>query len=129
MERLEKSNYLPDKLMYRMLPESFKDGLGVGSSIVGEFYDLPHLIAIFLCFLFGFLIAQFEFFLKKSRILLLFSYYIVVSTLASPRFELFQLFYDAVILSIAFVFIKSLPIIIHITNSKNEKNTVHKSFQ
>jgi oligosaccharide repeat unit polymerase len=104
MERLQ-YNFVGDRLMYRMLPESYKAGAGVGSSILAVFHDLPYIIAIVLCLLFGFLIARFEHLLKGSRTLLVFSYFIFFSIIASPRYELLNSFYDMVILGIIFIVI------------------------
>ncbi|MDR1678981.1 MAG: O-antigen polysaccharide polymerase Wzy family protein [Prevotellaceae bacterium] len=112
MERLQQNNFVADQLMYKMDPKGYKIGLGTGSSILAVFYDLPHIIALLSATLFGFLIARFEFFVRQSRGLLLFSYFIVFSVVASPRFELFQLFYDFVMLGIAFIVINMLYLIL-----------------
>jgi oligosaccharide repeat unit polymerase len=106
MERLVQGNFIADKLMYFMLPQRYLSGYGTGSSILALFYDLPHIIAIFLCLLFGFFITRFEILLKESRILLLFSFYIVFSVIASPRYEFLQFFYTIIMLGIVLFFVK-----------------------
>jgi oligosaccharide repeat unit polymerase len=105
-DRLVRFNYLPDHLMHRMLPKDFEKGYGLGSSILGVFYDLPIAIATILCFLMGFLIAKFEAHVKSSRLLLLSSYIIVFAIASSSRYEPLQLFYDLVIIWIVFLIIE-----------------------
>ena len=108
INRLTKFNYLPDQLMHRMLPKDYEKGFGLGSSILGVFYDLPIVIAVILIFLMGFFIAKFEGHVKNSRILMLSSYYIVFAVTSSARYELLQLFYDLVLVWIAFLIIEML---------------------
>jgi oligosaccharide repeat unit polymerase len=118
MERLTQGNFVADQLMYRMLPHSYLSGYGTGSSILALFYDLPLFIAMLLCLVFGFFIARFEIFLKKSRILLLFSFYIVFSVIASPRYEFFQFFYAIIMLGIMYLFVN----IIYLSKNQNIKS-------
>jgi oligosaccharide repeat unit polymerase len=108
IDRLKRFNYLPDHLMHRMLPKDFEKGFGLGSSILGVFYDLPIAIATILCFLMGFLIAKFEAYVKYSRLLMLSSYLIVFAVASSSRYEPLQLFYDLVLVWIAFLVIEIL---------------------
>ncbi|MFT3751983.1 MAG: O-antigen polysaccharide polymerase Wzy [Paludibacter sp.] len=105
LDRLQKFNYLPDKLMYRMLPNGFKEGGGVGSSITAIFYDLPRWVSFILCFLGGFLISKFENNVKNYRLLLVSSYYIVYAVTSSIRYEPLQLFYDLLIVLVIYTLI------------------------
>ncbi|HLP04538.1 MAG TPA: O-antigen polysaccharide polymerase Wzy [Paludibacter sp.] len=121
ISRLTENNYLADQLMYRMLPQSYNQGGGVGTSLLGVFYDLPAVIAIILCFLLGFLIVKFDAYVKYSRILLLSSFYIVFAVSSSPRYELFQLFYDLMIVWIVFFMVGVLQLIANKTSNKLNK--------
>ena len=106
IDRLKRFNYLSDHLMHRMLPKDFEKGFGLGSSILGVFYDLPIIIAIILWFLLGFFIAKFEAYVFISRLLMLSSYYIVFAVTSSTRYEPLQLFYDLVLVWITYLVIE-----------------------
>jgi oligosaccharide repeat unit polymerase len=123
LDRLQRFNYLPDHLMYRMLPKDFKKGSGIGSSLLAIFYDLPNAVAILLCFLMGFFIAKFDVYIKKSRLLLASSYYIVFAVVSSPRYEPLQLFYDLVMVWIVYLLIEGL----HLNASIANTNIVKKN--
>lgn len=106
IDRLQKFNYLPDQLMYRMLPNDYTSGGGVGSSILAVFYDLPKIVGFLLLFLLGFLISKFDAYVKYSRLLILSSYYIVFAITSSVRYEPLQLFYDLVMVWIFYAIIQ-----------------------
>lgn len=108
MDRLQRSNTLSDQLTYRIDPNYFHRGVGVGSSIVAVFHDLRHIVAVLVSLIFGFLMARFEIFVKYSRVLLLFAFYFVSSIMMSPRFDMLLFFYDMVVLGVLFILVNAV---------------------
>lgn len=108
--------------MYRMLPDGFKSGGGVGSSIIAVLYDLPRAISILLSFLTGFFIQKFEQNVKSSRLLLVSSYYIVFAVASSLRYEPLQLIYDLLILLIVYTIIDHFTSKALIKKTQNEQH-------
>lgn len=79
------STYLGDRLSYFLNPSSYLHGNGMGSSFLGEFYDLGIVLFIIFSAFTGVFIAYFSRNVLSNRILLMFSYFIVTTLLWMPR--------------------------------------------
>ncbi|OOF67553.1 O-antigen polysaccharide polymerase Wzy, partial [Rodentibacter caecimuris] len=109
---LEKTNYLGYELTAVLSYDAFLHGEGVGTTYITELYSIgDSKISVFLgMFLLGIFILYFE--INKSKPIFKYLSYLILSTiLFLPRGELFELFYEFILLVviwyIAKLFIKS----------------------
>ena len=77
------------KLTYFLSPEAYLNGEGVGSSYIGEFWDLGWIGAIILSFLLGYGIRYFEKIVRKSRVIMYLAFILVPTIVYMPRASFF----------------------------------------
>ena len=109
-------NSLSDELAYFLNKNLYLKGRGIGSSFLGDFYDLGFLGYIFSCFITGMLIYLFEKYYSSFKIIRLLSFYFVGQTLWMARAETFYFFKNIIFLILIYLFAKLF--IIFIKNTK-----------
>lgn len=95
---------LGHKLTYFLSPEAYLSGEGVGSSYIGEFWDLGWIGAIFMSFLLGYGIRYFEKIVRKSRTVMYLAFILVPTIIYMPRASFFPSL-KQVLISLIFYFI------------------------
>ncbi len=90
-ESIQQTHLLSHKLTYFLSPESFFNGAGVGSSFLGEFYDLGIVAFVFLSLFVGYIISHMVSYVKKSRLIFVLSYFFVQTIVYMPRNSFFPL--------------------------------------
>ena len=80
---------LGHKLTYFLSPEAYLNGEGVGSSYIGEFWDLGWIGAIILSFVLGYGIRYFEKIVRKSRVIMYLAFILVPTIVYMPRASFF----------------------------------------
>ena len=99
-------NSLSDELAYFLNKNLYLKGRGIGSSFLGDFYDLGFLGYIFSCFITGMLIYLFEKYYSSFKIIRLLSFYFVGQTLWMARAETFYFLKNIIFLILIYFFAK-----------------------
>lgn len=115
-ETIDILNSLSDELAYFLNKNIYLNGGGIGSSFLGDFYDLGFFGYIFSCFITGMLIYLFEKYFSSFEIIRLLSYYFVGQTLWMARAETFYFLKNIIFLILIYFFAKLFIII-----TKNSK--------
>ena len=99
-------NSLSDELAYFLNKNLYLNGMGIGSSFLGDFYDLGFWGYIFSCFITGMLIYLFEKYYSSFKIIRLLSFYFVGQTLWMARAETFYFLKNIIFLILIYFFAK-----------------------
>lgn len=89
IEHLKRTNSLASELTYFLSPRSYLNGYGIGSSILGELYDLGILGMLIIGFALGSFIIWFDHQVLRNPVLFFFSMLIVQQILWMPRGSIF----------------------------------------
>ncbi len=114
IERIENVPSLADQLSYFVAPERYLSGEGVGTSFLGELYDLGSLGFILGNLLLGIFIIFFSKIVGSSRLALILSYHIVTGIIWMPRGGYFPPIIMLIVVLIAYfiyicyIFLKTL---------------------
>jgi oligosaccharide repeat unit polymerase len=109
------------KYMQYVAPEAYKQGYGVGDSIVLQFYDLPYIVSAVLCFLLGFIMERFEKLMMSRRFLLFSSYYFLFAVLI-VRYDLLGKFYTWLVSAVIWMIITNIYKVNKYKLTENYKN-------
>ena len=105
-ETIDTLNSLSDELAYFLNKNLYLKGRGIGSSFLGDFYDLGFWGYIFSCFITGMLIYLFEKYYSSFKIIRLLSFYFVGQTLWMARAETFYFLKNIIFLILIYFFAK-----------------------
>ncbi len=112
-ESLQQTYMLSYKLTYFLSPSAYYAGEGIGSSYLGEFYDLGIIGFIVMSFILGYFIKSMDIYVKRSRIMLVLAYFIVQEVIYMPRNTFFPLLIEILPCIFIYFVIKTLS---HRTN-------------
>lgn len=84
-ETINLTHRLAYKLTYFISPDAFLDGEGLGSSYLGEFYDLGYMAFPVLSCLLGYIIYRLPVYSKRNRLILALSFVMVQTIIYMPR--------------------------------------------
>ena len=110
IEHLKRTNSLASELTYFLSPRSYLEGYGIGSSILGELYDLGILGMLIIAFALGSLIICFDKQVLRNPVLFFFSMLIVQQILWMPRGNLFPEYKRILVFIGIFIIIKIFKI-------------------
>ena len=101
------SNWLGNAVAYRISPDEFREGHGLGSSFIAELYDLGIVFMSLVSICLGFLIGWFERNVKNNRALLAISFYVITNCVYISRSSLFRNVYMfPLLILLAFIVLK-----------------------
>lgn len=101
-EYVQNTNSLGHKLTYFLSPDGYLNGEGIGSSFLGELYDLGLVGFVLGCTIIGVFISYYEYICKHSRVWLLISLYIVQVIVYMPRASILPNVKDIIIVIISY---------------------------
>jgi len=101
-EFVQNTTSLGHKLSYFLSPSGYLNGEGIGSSFLGELYDLGIVGFILGSFTIGVFISYYEYICKHSRIWLLLSLYIVQVIVYMPRASILPNAKDIIVVLISY---------------------------
>lgn len=90
-EVVQQTHLLSHKLTYFLNPNHYLNGSGVGSSFLGEFYDLGIVAFVILSLLAGYLIAHVVSYVKQKRFFFVLAFFWVQAFIYMPRSSFFPL--------------------------------------
>lgn len=96
---------LGHKLTYFLSPQGYLQGQGIGSSYLGELYDLGLIGFVFGSLVIGIFISYYEYIMKYSRIWLVLCLYIVQTIIYMPRASILPNAKDLITLLIVYFMI------------------------
>tara|TARA_R110002050_G_scaffold98117_1_gene203851 strand:- start:4358 stop:5770 length:1413 start_codon:yes stop_codon:yes gene_type:complete len=115
-EYINETISLGHRLSYFLSPEGYLQGEGIGSSFLGELYDLGFIGFVLGSFFVGMFIIYFEHIIKYNRIWLLLSLYIMQTIVYMPRASIFPISKDIILLVVFYLVIHSV-----LKNKTNDK--------
>ena len=89
MEFVEQTNSLGHRLTYFLAPDAYLGGEGVGSSFLGEFWDLGLIGFLLMSFLAGYIIRYFEKSVRNTRVIMFLAFILVPNIVYMPRASFF----------------------------------------
>lgn len=104
MEFVEQTNSLGHRLTYFLAPDAYLGGEGVGSSFLGEFWDLGLIGFLLMSFLAGYIIRYFEKSVRNTRVIMFLAFILVPNIVYMPRAS----FFPSLINILIFLFFYSL---------------------
>jgi len=97
---------LGHKLTYFLSPPAYLSGQGIGSSYLGELYDLGIVGFVLGSFIIGYFIIYFESKVRYNRIWLVLSFFIVESIVYMPRASIFPDINNIIVVLMAYFVLK-----------------------
>lgn len=107
-EALQQTHMLSYKLTYFLSPSAYYAGEGIGSSYLGEFYDLGIIGFVVMSFILGYFIKNIDIYVKRSRIMLVLAYFIVQEVIYMPRNTFFPLLIEVLPCILIYFVIRTL---------------------
>ncbi len=104
-EFVQTTSSLGHKLTYFLSSSAYLNGAGIGSSYLGEFYDLGLVLFVLFSFLAGFLMRYFERLVRHYRIFMFLSFIIVPNFIYMPRSSFFPALQQIVMLLLFYVIV------------------------
>ena len=107
MEFVEHTNSLGHRLTYFLSPDAYLGGEGVGSSFLGEFWDLGLIGFLLMSFFTGYIIRYFEKSVRDSRIVMFLAFILVPNIVYMPRASFFPSLFNILTFLFFYYFITS----------------------